>query len=61
MIGLAIVIAYVTIGSFIILKITDLISSMRVSSEEKAIGSDFSQHGENMYPIDFGKIKETAA
>jgi len=40
------VIAYVTIGSFIILKITDLISSLRVSSEEKLIGSDFSQHGE---------------
>jgi len=60
MIGLAIVIAYVTVGSFIILKVTDLISSLRVSSEEKLIGSDFSQHGENLYPVDLGK-KETAA
>jgi len=59
MIGLVIVIAYVTVGSFIILKVTDLISSLRVSSEEKLIGSDFSQHGENLYPVDLKK--ETAA
>ncbi len=52
MIGLVIVIAYVTIGSFIILKITDLVSTLRVTSEEKMIGSDFSQHGENLHPAD---------
>src|SRR5882672_2831851 len=58
--ALAIVIAYTVAGSFIILKVTDLISSLRVSSEEKLIGSDFSQHGENLYPVDLGK-KDTAA
>jgi Amt family ammonium transporter len=46
--GLVIVIAYVTIGSYIILKVTDLISSLRVTSEELAVGSDFSQHGETV-------------
>ena len=46
MIGLAIVIAYTFVGSFIILKITDLISSLQVSAEEKKVGSDLSQHGE---------------
>ena len=61
MIGLAIVIAYVTIGSYVILKITDLFSSLRITSEEKLVGNDFTQHGENMYPIDMGKLKETAA
>jgi len=33
---------------------------LRVSSEEKLIGSDFSQHGENLYPVELGK-KENAA
>ncbi len=55
MIGLAIVVAYIFIGSFIILKITDLISPLRVSSEDKMVGNDFSQHGENLYPIDYDK------
>ena len=55
LIGLAIVIAYVFVGSFIILKITDLISPLRVSSEEKIAGNDYSQHGENLYPLDYDK------
>jgi len=46
--GLAIVIAYITAGSFIILKLTDLISNLRVSSEELVVGSDYSQHGEKI-------------
>jgi Amt family ammonium transporter len=51
MIALAIVVAYTFIGAFVILKITDLISSLRISAEEKEVGSDYSQHGENVYPI----------
>lgn len=61
MIGLVIVIAYVFIGSFIILKITDLISSLSVSAEEKKVGSDLSQHGENLYPFDMSMAKEGMA
>lgn len=35
-------------GSFILLKITDLISPLRVSEEEEALGLDISQHGESI-------------
>jgi Amt family ammonium transporter len=34
-------------GSFILLKITDLISPLRVSEEEEHLGLDISQHGES--------------
>ncbi len=61
LIGLVVVIAYVTIGSFIILKITDLFSSLQVSSEEKLVGNDLSQHGENLYPVEIRKLNEKAA
>lgn len=58
LIALAIVIAYTFIGSIIILKITDLISTLKVSAEEQKVGSDYSQHGENVYPFDLSTIKE---
>ena len=51
MIALVIVIAYTFIGSFILLKLTDLITPLKVSAEEKKVGSDFSQHGENLFPV----------
>jgi Amt family ammonium transporter len=54
MIALALALVFIIGGSFLILKITDLISPMTVSSEEKLIGSDFSQHGENLHPMDKG-------
>jgi Amt family ammonium transporter len=60
MIALLIVIAYTFIGSMIILKVTDLISSMTVSAEEKKVGSDLSQHGENLYPFDLVGKEEVA-
>jgi len=50
--GLAIVVTYVFLGSFVLLKITDLISDLRVSPEEKKMGSDISQHGENLMPLE---------
>lgn len=34
-------------GSFVLLKITDLISPLRVSEEEEELGLDISQHGES--------------
>ena len=48
MIALVLVVAFVFIGSFVILKITDLISPMSTSAEDKAVGQDLSQHGENL-------------
>jgi len=58
MIALGLTLVFIIAGSFLILKITDLISPMTVSSEEKLIGSDFSQHGENLHPVE---TKEVAA
>jgi ammonium transporter, Amt family len=51
MIALVIAIAFIFIGSFIILKITDLIVPMSISAEDKAVGQDLSQHGENLPPM----------
>jgi ammonium transporter, Amt family len=56
--ALVLVVAYTFIGSFIILKIVDLISTLKVSPEEMKVGSDYSQHGENLYPTDFSTLKE---
>jgi Amt family ammonium transporter len=56
--ALVIVIAFSFVGSLILLKITDLISPLRVTAEEKKVGSDYSQHGENLFPADFSSLKE---
>jgi ammonium transporter, Amt family len=40
--------AFVFGGTFILLKITDLITPLRVSEEEEKIGLDLSQHGEKL-------------
>lgn len=53
-IGLVIVVAFTFIGSLVILKITDMISSLKVSPEEKELGQDLSQHGENVYSLELG-------
>lgn len=58
MIALALALGFIIAGSFLILKITDLISPMTITSEEKLVGSDFSQHGENLHPVE---IKTEAA
>ena len=47
------VVAYTFVGALAVLKITDLISPLRVDAKEKTLGSDFSQHGENLYPVDY--------
>ncbi len=46
LIALVVVIAFAFFGSLLLLKITDLISPLKVSAEEQEIGSDLSQHGE---------------
>jgi ammonium transporter, Amt family len=58
MIGLAIVVVYIFVGAFAILKITDLIIPMKVTDEEKKVGQDFSQHGENLYPMELSLSKD---
>jgi ammonium transporter, Amt family len=45
--ALIIVSAFAFGGSFILLKVTDLISPLRVSEEEEELGLDISQHGES--------------
>jgi Amt family ammonium transporter len=52
MIALVIVIAFTFIGSMVILKVTDLISALSISPEEREVGQDLSQHGENVYQFD---------
>jgi Amt family ammonium transporter len=46
MIALVLAIVFIFVGSFVILKITDLISPMSTSAEDKAVGQDLSQHDE---------------
>ncbi|MCE2997484.1 MAG: ammonia channel protein, partial [Flammeovirgaceae bacterium] len=58
LIGLVLAIAFIVVGSFIILKITDLLSPMTISSEEKKIGSDLSQHGERLQNYDMEPMRE---
>lgn len=58
MIALAIVVAYTFFGSLLILKVTDLISSLKISAEEKEVGQDLSQHGENVYQFDLSATKD---
>jgi Amt family ammonium transporter len=48
LIALVAVSAFAFVGSFILLKVTDLISPLRVSAEEEALGLDVSQHDEEL-------------
>ena len=60
--ALVIVVAYTFLGSLLLLKVVDLIFGLSVTAEEKKAGSDYSQHGENLYPAEFnGVLKEEIA
>jgi Amt family ammonium transporter len=48
LIALVVVVAFAFFGSLLLLKITDLISPLKVSAEEQEIGSDLAQHGEGL-------------
>lgn len=52
MIALVIVVSFTFVGSLLILKVTDLISALNISPEEKEVGQDLSQHGENVFQYD---------
>jgi Amt family ammonium transporter len=46
LLGLVIVSVFSFIGSYILYKITNLITPLRVSAENEILGLDYSQHGE---------------
>jgi Amt family ammonium transporter len=52
-IGVAAVAAFSFAGSYIILKLIDIVSPLRVSPEEEDAGLDISQHGEEAYDLGF--------
>ena len=45
-------------GAYILYKITDKISPLRVDEEEEKLGLDISQHGERYSSTDYSKIEE---
>jgi Amt family ammonium transporter len=45
-------------GAYILYKITDKISPLRVDKEEERLGLDISQHGESYISTDYRKIDE---
>lgn len=58
LIALVMVVAFTFVGSLILLKVTDLVSPLKVSEEEKKLGSDYSQHGEVLSSFDLSSAKE---
>jgi ammonium transporter, Amt family len=58
-IGVAVVMAVV--GSYIILKLVDIVIGVRVSAEDEITGLDLTQHGEEGYNLDLELIPATTA
>ena len=54
--GIGITIALAVVGSFVLLKVVDLIIGVRVTEEEEIQGLDLSQHGEDGYNLDLDLI-----
>lgn len=52
-VAVVVITAYAFFGSYLLLKIVNMLSPLRVSSEEEKLGLDMSQHGEEAY-IEFG-------
>jgi Amt family ammonium transporter len=52
-IGVVAVAAFSFVGSYIILKLINIVSPLRVSPEEEDAGLDISQHGEEAYDLGF--------
>ncbi|MGZ4850982.1 MAG: ammonia channel protein, partial [Candidatus Bathyarchaeia archaeon] len=44
--------AFAFAGSYLLLRLVDLISPLRESPKEEEVGLDFSQHGEEAYHLD---------
>jgi ammonium transporter, Amt family len=56
LIASGIAISMAMIGTFIILKVVDLIIGVRVTGEEESVGLDLSQHGEEGYNFDLDLV-----
>ncbi len=56
LIASGIAIGMAVIGTYIILKIVDLVIGVRVSGEEETVGLDLSQHGEEGYNFDLDLV-----
>jgi Amt family ammonium transporter len=53
--------AYAFGGTYVILRLMELVMPLRVSSHEEALGLDVAQHGEDAYPSGEGAILVDAA
>jgi Amt family ammonium transporter len=56
MVGIGITIALAVVGTFVLLKVIDLLIGVRVSEEDEIQGLDLSQHGEDGYSADLDLI-----
>jgi Amt family ammonium transporter len=59
--AIAATIAYSAIGTFVILKVVALVSTVRATAREEGIGLDVTQHGEEAYSRGEGAILVTAS
>jgi Amt family ammonium transporter len=50
-IGVGVVLAYSGIGTFIIVKVVDLIMKIRVKDKDESMGLDLTQHHERAYTV----------
>jgi Amt family ammonium transporter len=53
LVGVGAVATFSFLGSYVILKLIDIVSPLRVSPEEEDAGLDISQHGEEAYDLGF--------
>ncbi len=59
--GVGITVALAVVGSFVLLKIVDLVIGLRVSGEDEIQGLDLSQHGEDGYNLDLDLVPALTA
>src|SRR5580700_3106777 len=52
LVGIAIAWAFAIVGSIVLLKVTDLITGIRVTEEQEIEGLDITQHGEEAYSLE---------
>jgi Amt family ammonium transporter len=52
LIGVAVAWAFAIVGSIVLLKVTDLITGIRVTEEQEIEGLDITQHGEEAYNLE---------
>jgi Amt family ammonium transporter len=52
LVGIAIAWAFAIVGSIVLLKVTDLITGIRVTEEQEIEGLDITQHGEEAYNLE---------